>query len=645
MAPRRSVLALLTPVAAIILTVALLGSLWGAAPGRAQTDAPGNRLEVGAVDTSQFPAVALNLIATDRQSRPVRELSALRLREHGAPVADYEITPVTAGVNLFVVVDANRRIQEADDESGLSRLQKVKDSILLYGGRFMDLALRDHVTVIVPDGEDGRLLVQDETAPAALIDAVRAYDAGRLPESDPIALLTLALDQAAAAKASGRFQAIVLYSDAGSLNSFRFPPLIARAQELQIPIFVALLGGAQPNETALETAEALAIPTRGFVVHVPAAADSSEIFQIVTDNGEQSQLRYRSNVTRSGIYTVAVSLNNLRAVASLDLSLAPPRAILQTPQTTIVRAGAEQDTPLEALQPSVQPVEVLVTWPDGLPRSLRGASLLADGDAQDAPFVTGDSGDAQILLFDWRIQELDAGRYTLTARVTDTLGLATESEPVAVTIDVARPQPVPTAMPTSTPQPFAAIREALPALPSAAQVRPYLAPLGGALALLVLLVMLLRRRAFSGARVPATSAAPGAPLPEEDGEDTTGATQRAERVFLKAVEDDKTVALEGANMTIGRDEGHVTIFLDDASVSGLHARIRYREGFYWLYDEGSQHGTLLNHERLGLAPRLLEHGDQIQIGRRRFVFLVVKIGGDEPEHVGPEGDEVVAGDP
>ncbi|WP_432214593.1 FHA domain-containing protein, partial [Salmonella enterica] len=65
-----------------------------------------------------------------------------------------------------------------------------------------------------------------------------------------------------------------------------------------------------------------------------------------------------------------------------------------------------------------------------------------------------------------------------------------------------------------------------------------------------------------------------------------------------------------ADTTIGRDPEAVDIIIDDPGVSRLHARIRRAAtGDYWLYDEGSESGTYLNYERLGLAPRQIQHND------------------------------------
>lgn len=632
------------------LLVALMSGAFSDARAQAQGDLPQSRLEIAGLDIAQFPTVGVNLIVTDRQSRPLRELDALRLRENGAPIADYEITPLIAGTDLFIVVDANSRIQEADDESGLTRLQKVKDSILSYGGSFMDLAERDRVTVIVPGGDGPRVLVEEAAAPADLIDAVRPYDAGRLPESPVVEMLALALERASGTKEAGRFQAIVLYTDAAGINEGRLSPLIEQAQEQETPIFVLLLGGgATPSESAVQTASALTTPTRGFFVPMPAASDSSEVFQVIADNGVQSQILYRSNVRRSGVYSLAVTLEERRDETTLDLELAPPEVHLQGVQESIERAGTQPDTPLTELQPAVQPVVAQVSWPDGLPRRLQGASLLANGRTQEAPFFGGE-GTVQ---FDWRIADLDAGRYELTVLVTDTLGLAAQSEVQTVTILLARPEPLPSPSPAPTPQPLQELREFLPPLPSRNDVQPYLAPVGGALIALALGVIVARRLRNRRARADVRAGPFEPDIDETEGEAATrdtaatgvaGATGTVdaylEPLTEEAAADGKgALALAGGNVSIGSAQGEVKLYLADRSVSSLHARIRRHDDAYWLYDEGSQLGTFLNHERLGLAAKQMRDGDEVQLGRVRLRFRIVKASGSEVAHVGRVGED------
>ena len=61
------------------------------------------------------------------------------------------------------------------------------------------------------------------------------------------------------------------------------------------------------------------------------------------------------------------------------------------------------------------------------------------------------------------------------------------------------------------------------------------------------------------------------------------------------------------------------IFLDDITVSRRHAEFVRQGPGYVVRDVGSLNGTYLNRERLEEAP--LAHGDEVQIGKFKLVFL------------------------
>ena len=74
---------------------------------------------------------------------------------------------------------------------------------------------------------------------------------------------------------------------------------------------------------------------------------------------------------------------------------------------------------------------------------------------------------------------------------------------------------------------------------------------------------------------------------------------------------------------IGRDSTRNDLILDeDNSSSAEHAKIRVEGGRFVLYDLGSSNGTLIN-ERL-IQKQTLEDGDEITIGRTRFMFKEVR---------------------
>lgn len=72
-------------------------------------------------------------------------------------------------------------------------------------------------------------------------------------------------------------------------------------------------------------------------------------------------------------------------------------------------------------------------------------------------------------------------------------------------------------------------------------------------------------------------------------------------------------------VTIGRAP-EADLFFDDVTVSRRHAEIRRGAEGWSIRDVGSLNGTYVNRKRVD--DRRLNGGDELQIGRFRFVFLV-----------------------
>ncbi|GAS89471.1 FHA domain-containing protein [Mycolicibacterium brisbanense] len=77
-------------------------------------------------------------------------------------------------------------------------------------------------------------------------------------------------------------------------------------------------------------------------------------------------------------------------------------------------------------------------------------------------------------------------------------------------------------------------------------------------------------------------------------------------------------ALKGSVTSAGRHP-RSDIFLDDVTVSRLHAEFRRENDQYQLVDTGSLNGTYVNHEPVQSVA--LVNGDDIQIGKFHLVFL------------------------
>ena len=80
------------------------------------------------------------------------------------------------------------------------------------------------------------------------------------------------------------------------------------------------------------------------------------------------------------------------------------------------------------------------------------------------------------------------------------------------------------------------------------------------------------------------------------------------------------ILLNRREITLGSDTGEVNTFLDDTSVSPLHARLIYTDGAFILSDAQSVAGTWVNYTPVSTLGVQLEHGDMIHIGRVAFRF-------------------------
>ena len=85
-------------------------------------------------------------------------------------------------------------------------------------------------------------------------------------------------------------------------------------------------------------------------------------------------------------------------------------------------------------------------------------------------------------------------------------------------------------------------------------------------------------------------------------------------------------ALTGAQkISIGRSSDS-QVFLDDVTVSRKHAVVELLGSAWTLSDAGSLNGTYVNKHRVSTTA--LNNGDEVQIGKFRFVFMLALPAGE-----------------
>ncbi|MEJ2746961.1 MAG: VWA domain-containing protein, partial [Anaerolineae bacterium] len=347
----------------------------------------GVQLYLGQPDISAFPQVAVPLRAIDAQGAPVTDLSRLSLRENGIPL-EYELTTVPLGLDITFVIDANATIETDDDGNTITRREKVIESIGQFAGQYMAANGQDRVSVVVPDegGVHGRFFIQDNLIPVPFAQAITAYEPqtlGDTPLNEMLALanqrashtplnemLALAIQRASQAEdasteqsRSGRFPAVMLYTDGGQLaQQLDYAALVGQAQAEGVPIYAAILG-AEASANEIDNISRLVAPTGGAYVHMPNAGDARPIFQVWQKEANQTRIVYESLQTENGRYPITVNLGSARAATELVLDLVAPEVFIQLPQTEFVRRGNAFDTPLAELEPTTIEVPVYIRWP------------------------------------------------------------------------------------------------------------------------------------------------------------------------------------------------------------------------------------------------------------------------------------------
>ena len=409
------------------------------------------QLRLVSVDTTSFPTVYITLLTADSRSAPA-DLSNLSLRENGTPVTDLTFTNVPSGVDVTFVLDANVGFNETDDDTGLTRREKVRDTIQRFATQYMNPDGLDSVSIVVPgeDAQSGLFLLQDATASQDIVTAIDSYDPARLSPTPLNEMLSLALDHAQERRDNGRYQAILLFTDGRRLDQqLSFPLLVAQANDADTPVYAAILGAsADPNEIA--NVSRLTEPTRAFYVHMPEPQATDPIYQIWQQQSNPVQVQYRSRQRQSGRNQLTINLGPALVSTSFEVALAAPEIQLSIDQAQIRRAGMASDTPLTALQPLVQPLTIAVEWPDGMPRQLDSVTLLVDGNPQTFTddWQVGPLGHIELT---WDISHLQEGNVELVAQVTDELGYQGSSPPLPVEVTIDRPLP-PTPIPTAEPE-------------------------------------------------------------------------------------------------------------------------------------------------------------------------------------------------
>ncbi len=597
----------------IFLSIYLLFT--GLIPVHAQSQAS-TRISLYSLQTGSFPTITAGLDVFDSAGNVVTGLKpdAITMLEDKQPRPLKTLEEVQTGVEFALALDPGPAFAYRD-ANAVTRYDKIVQVIKDWIANHPD-TLGDDLSLIPTYGTLSTHLEKTAT----FSEALAAY----LPDPQSITpslnTLARALDTVSEQPPQAGMKPAVLFitspTPVEDLPTLQNLTERAAAQHVRVDVWIVASTDffSTSGATALKD---LAIQTGGQVAMFSGVEPLPGLEMYLAPLRNTYRLTYVSGILTSGGHNLAVQANLDGETLSSDaipfeLNIQPPNPILVSPPEQVVRRAPDERTvDTTAFLPTQQALDIIIEFPDGRTRPLVSTTLLVDG--QKVTENTSEPFDH----FTWDLTGYAAsGQHMLSVEAVDSLGLSKVSLGVPVTITVIKPK--------------------FGLLPFLARNRLWVALIAILFAGAVLGVILGGGRRRHRPR-PVDRASRIDPLTQPVVADMGRPHGRLPRkrpakqadAYLVRLKDDgqpvtaPPIPINTPEITFGSDPLQVTRILDDPSVSPLHARLLEKNGEYILSDEKSTAGTWVNYESL-TAPRRLQHGDILHIGRLSYRFMLHK---------------------
>ena len=586
--------------------------------------------------THEFPRIHLYLDVHDADENFVQSLEAgdIRVLENGVSIAPAAFEKLRPGVQTVVALNPGEAF-DIRNSQGVSRYDLLHQVLVNWLAKRSGSSV-DDLSLIVGGGPERTHTDQ----PDDLVEALNGYVPVPGAVDANLDLLTRAVDLASDEPPRQGMERAVLFITSplkGDL-SVGLQTILARAAEQRVRIFVWLVGSSDAfdSQSARQLRD-LAGQTGGEFFTVTGLADAPDPEGFLDELRDIYHLAYDFQISSGGQQQVAVSIEkdgqSLQTPAlDFDFQLIAPQPVFISPAPEIVRqaSASQRSAVLEEIDPTMlspleQPLQVLIEFPDGRPRSLQRTALYVDGKLVDEntapPFDT----------FTWDLSHYTAtGQHILQAEAVDEMGLVGKSMETLVQVVVDLPKQ----------SVFYSVIRNWPALAGLLVVLS---------ASFLLLAMVLSGRIsprLLGGRLGLRGRRAAEPAPNPQPVASANGLQEGEAAaqagvgwvnrihwpqrrlaskafaFLTPLSPDAgtaagpPVSISASELTLGRDPSQATLVLDDPSVDALHARLSRNEaGSFRIMDQGSIAGTWVNYASVPPNGITLEHGDLLHLGR------------------------------
>ena len=586
----------------------------GLIPAQAQTKTS-SRASLYDLKTATFPTVTAGLDVFDSTDNFVSGLlpDSIIMLEDNQPRPLVSLKELQPGADFAVALDPGPYFAYRD-ANAITRYEKVIQVLKAWSAAHPD-SLGDDLSFIPTGGA----ISPHMATTAAFSEALAAYQPNLQSITSSPETLARSLDVVSETPSQSGMKPVVLYIT--SVPTADAIPgldnLTQRAVDQNVRVNVWIVASTAFFSTSGATAlKDLAIRTSGQFVLFSGQEPLPSLEIYLAPIRHSYRLTYSSGILTPGGHTLSAQVNLSDGTVtssplSFDLNIQPPNPILVSPPAQVVRKAPDmRTTSIKAFLPTLQPISIIIEFPDGRTRPLVRTTLYVDGQ-KVAENTTNP--------FDWFSWDLSSytvsGQHVLTVEAVDSLGLSRISLGVPVMVTIVRPQV-----------------GLLPFLSRNSHWVALAAILIAGVGVGMTLVWSRRIKLHPGKggkkghrdplrqSVRGNEPRPGMRLPWKRPE-------RLSEAYLVRLKDDgepmtsPSIPIKTPEMTFGSNPIQVTRILDDPSVSALHARLRVENGKYILTDEKSAAGTWVNYEQL-TAPRRLQHGDILHIGRVSYRFML-----------------------
>jgi hypothetical protein len=607
------------------LVLFLLGCFLFAGQGSVHAQAQSTaRASLYSLQTDSFPTITTGLDVMDATGNSVSGLTtnALTLLEDDQPRPIRSLDEIQAGVEFALALDPGPAFAYRD-ANAVTRYDKIFQVLKDWAANHPD-ALGDDLSLVPTYGVQSTHLAKTSEFSANLA----AYQPNLLFITPSVNTLARALDAVSEPTSQvGMKRTVLFVTSPTSLEAIpTLQSLTERATAQQVRVNVWIVASADFFSSSGATAlKDLAIQTGGEYVMFTGVEPLPGLELYLHPLRSTYRLTYDSNVLTSGGHslTVRVNLDGQTVTSdplSFNLDIQPPNPILVAPPAQIVRhAPDERTTDIATFLPNQQSIDIIVEFPDGRTRPLVRTTLYADGQKVAENTV------APFDKFTWDLSGYSSsGQHILTVEAQDTFGLSKTSLGVPVMLTIVRPK-------------FGL----LPFLARNSRWVALAAILSAGVVLGVILAGGQRRRRSRRVKHASHNDPLTQPVDGLSGRHSMRLPWKhpakpADAYLVRLKDDGQPVTappipISAPDMTFGSDPMQATRILDDPSVSPVHARLREENGGFILSDERSVAGTWVNFEQI-TAPRRLQHGDLLQIGRLSYRFMLRK----PPEQATPK---------